>query len=417
MTAIQQTRSAPRPAAGISFSATAGIAVGALAANKIRTALTALGVVIGVASVIALLAVGRGAQEQVAQRITAGGANLLTVRAEGAAGGGDATLTLADARALADPASVPDAAAVAPVIDGVSSVVAGAESTTTIIQGVTAEYATIRNQSAASGELIGESHEHAAVAVLGARVAAELFPDGDAVGQTVRIRSYRFRVIGVLAARGGFNFDDDAVFVPLDQARRSLFGGRVGGKAAVSSIIVQARGREQIEAARAQIEGLLRERHRLPAEGGEDDFTIDNQQDLINTLTATSRTMTLALGAIAAISLLVGGIGIMNIMLVSVRERTREIGLRKAVGARERDILRQFLIEALAVSVGGGLAGLLIGLLISAGVNLSGQARATPSVESALLAIGVALAIGLVFGIEPARRAARLDPIEALRYE
>ncbi|MDQ3928643.1 MAG: FtsX-like permease family protein, partial [Chloroflexota bacterium] len=186
---------------------------------------------------------------------------------------------------------------------------------------------------------------------------------------------------------------------------------------AVSSIVVQAKDKDSIDKAKAQIEILLRERHRLPAGGGADDFTVSNQQDLINTLTETSRTMTLYLGAIAAISLIVGGIGIMNIMLVSVRERTREIGLRKAIGARERDILAQFLIEALLLSTSGGVIGLLIGVLIAIVANETGQSRALVSPESVVLSVGFAMAVGLFFGIEPARRAARLDPIEALRYE
>jgi putative ABC transport system permease protein len=229
-------------------------------------------------------------------------------------------------------------------------------------------------------------------------------------------------VIGVLAPKGAsvFNFDDDAVLVPLEVGQRKLFGARVAGagnKAAVNSIVVQAADKDSILTAKAEIEAILRERHKLPAAGGADDFTVDNQEDLIATLTETSRTMTIYLGAIAAISLIVGGIGIMNIMLVSVRERTREIGLRKAVGARERDILTQFLLEALMLSTTGGIIGLLIGVSIAVVANETGQTRALVSPESVVLAVGFAMLVGLFFGIEPARRAARLDPIEALRYE
>jgi putative ABC transport system permease protein len=407
---------------GIGLGESLHIAFEALMANKFRTLLTALGVIIGVAAVITLLAIGRGTQAQITERITANGANLLTVRSAGAAGGGSARLTIDDAEALADPANVPAAAQVSPEFMGAALVVAGSKSTTTIVQGVTPVYVAIHNQAVAQGEFISPGQENASVAVLGARVAEELFEGQEAIGKRIRIQGQSFRVIGVLAAKGAsaFGFTDDAVFVPISLAQRRLFGERVagaGGKAAVSAIVVQARDQEHIEAARAQIEATLRARHRLPASGAADDFTIDNQQDLIDTLTATQRTMTLYLGAIAAISLIVGGIGIMNIMLVSVHERTREIGLRKAVGARERDILAQFLIEALVLSTGGGLVGLLSGVLIALSVEYSGQSRAIVTPESGALAVGFALLIGLVFGVEPARRAARLDPIEALRYE
>jgi putative ABC transport system permease protein len=410
-------------AGGISLMESLRIALATLMANKLRTVLTALGVIIGVASVVALLAVGRGTQQQIEERITANGANLLTVRSQGAAGGGDARLTIADAEALADPTSVPAASRVSPEYMGIGAVVAGSESKTTIVLGVTPAYMSIHNNAMAQGGFFEDGQESSSVAVLGSRAAEDLFGEGtDPVGRSIRIRGKSFKVIGVLQSKGAgvFGFDDEAVLVPLQVAQRKLFNERVrgaGGKAAVSSIVVQARDKDSIEQVRGQIEAVLRERHRLPAGGGADDFTIDNQQDLINTLTETSRTMTLYLGAIAAISLVVGGIGIMNIMLVSVRERTREIGLRKAVGARERDILTQFLIEALMLSTTGGLIGLLIGVLIAVIANETGQARALVSPESVALAVGFALAVGLFFGIEPARRAARLDPIEALRYE
>jgi putative ABC transport system permease protein len=407
---------------GISLGESFRIAFATLASNKVRTVLTALGVIIGVASVVALLAIGRGTQEQIAERITANGANLLTVRASNAAGGGRATLTMEDAEALSDPANVPSAAHVSPESQGIASVVAGSESKTTIILGVTAPYLEIHNNKIQYGSFIDESQQ-SSVAVLGARAATDLFGEGvDPTGQNIRIRGQTFKVAGVLASKGAsvFGFDDDAVLVPLQVAQRKLFGNRVqgsGGKLSVSSIVVQAANKDSIQAVTAEIEAALRTSHDLPAYGGADDFTVDNQEDLINTLTETSRTMTLYLGAIAAITLIVGGIGIMNIMLVSVRERTREIGLRKAVGARERDILTQFLIEALLLSTTGGLIGLLIGVLIAVAANETGQSRALVSPESVALAVGFAMAVGLFFGIEPARRAAKLDPIEALRYE
>jgi putative ABC transport system permease protein len=415
---------------GIGLMQTVAIAFGALLANKLRTLLTALGVIIGVAAVVALLALGRGAQQDIVESITANGANLLTVipgsLKEGgfSSSGGEAQhLTVDDAEALADPNNVPAAARVAPEIQTFGTIVAGDQNTAGMIQGVTPTSLEIRNNTVAQGEFFGDDHVRraASVAVLGARMAENLFPDGDAIGRSIRIDGQRFRVIGVLATKGGAKFDspDMAVIVPLTTVQRRLSAQRdaASGKPMVSQILVQARDEKSIDAAIAQIAVVLRERHRRPFDGSADDFTIQNQQDLINTVAAAGRTMTLFLGAISAISLVVGGIGIMNIMLVSVRERTREIGLRKAIGARERDILTQFLVEALALSTSGGLIGLLLGVLIAVVANESGRARASVAPSSAALAIGVAMAIGLFFGIEPARRAARLDPIEALRYE
>jgi putative ABC transport system permease protein len=210
------------------------------------------------------------------------------------------------------------------------------------------------------------------------------------------------------------------VLIPLEVGQKKIFGGRVqsaGNKTAVNSIVVQARNKDILTAAKNEVATLLRSRHNLPEDGSTDDFTISNQEDLISTLTSTTRTLTIFLALIAAISLVVGGIGIMNIMLVSVRERTREIGLRKAIGARQRDILTQFMLEALMLSTTGGLIGLLIGVLIAVVANATGQAKALVSPESVVLAVGFAMSVGLFFGIEPARRAAKLDPIEALRYE
>jgi putative ABC transport system permease protein len=415
---------------GISLMETLEIALKSLTANKLRTLLTALGIIIGVAAVVALMAIGQGSQASITSTITANGANLLTVRSGASSSGGvrgqvgsSQTLTTADATALADTQNVPDASLVSPEYDGNGQLVAGSQNTNARITGAEPAYMAVHNVSLAQGDFISENDDNsmANVAVLGANVATTLFPDGDALGQSFRINGQSFKVVGVLAAKGGSGFGstDDGVIVPLSTAQRRLFGGRAisGGAALVSSISVQAKDANSVTNALNEISQTLRDRHNLPASGDADDFSVINQQDILNSVTQTTQTLTLFLGAIAAISLVVGGIGIMNIMLVSVRERTREIGLRKAIGAREGDILTQFMLEALTISLLGALIGLALGVLIALGVNLSGQFSAAPSLSAAALAVGTAMAIGLFFGIAPARSAARLDPIDALRYE
>jgi putative ABC transport system permease protein len=415
---------------GINLAETARIALKSLVTNKLRTLLTALGIIIGVAAVVALMAIGNGSQASITARITANGANLLTVRSgasnSGGVGGGvgsSQTLTTDDAEALADTQNVPDAALVSPEYDGNGQIVAGSQNTNARITGATLAYLTVHNITVAEGEFISAENvsSTSSVVVLGANVATTLFPDGDAVGQAIRINGQKFTVIGVLAAKGGSGFGstDDGVIVPLSTAQRTLFGGRAisGGATLVSTIVVQAKDATSVEAALNEIEQTLRDQHELAADGSADDFSVINQQDQLDSATATTETLTLFLGAIAAISLLVGGIGIMNIMLVSVRERTREIGLRKALGAREGDILTQFMFEALTISLVGALIGLTLGVLIAWGVTVTGLITATPSLSAAALAVGFAVAVGLCFGIAPARSAARLDPIDALRYD
>ncbi|HEY0737046.1 MAG TPA: ABC transporter permease [Herpetosiphonaceae bacterium] len=430
--AMQQDDSVPAvlQTRGISLLESFRIAVDTLMASKLRTFLTMLGIIIGVAAVVALLALGRGAQEQIAESITSNGANLLTVvpgslRAGGfsQSGGETQSLNMGDVAALADPSNVPDAVLVSPEFTGFGTIVAGSKNTSAAVLGITPTYLQIHNHSLTSGEFINEMHQQGmmSVAVLGSRMATTLFPDQDPIGKTIVINQQYFRVIGVLGSKGGDAMvsTDDSIMIPITTAQLKLFVGEggFGPKAPVHVITVQARDADSTTQVIAQIGATLRNRHRLPATGDGDDFTVNNQQDVIDTLTQSQRTLTLYLGAIAAISLMVGGIGIMNIMLVSVHQRTREIGVRKAIGARERDILTQFLIEALALSTSGGLLGLLIGIGIAVGAQQTGQARATVTVGSGVLAVSVAMAIGLFFGIEPARRAAQLDPIEALRYE
>ena len=406
------------------------LALHSLAANKLRAALTMLGIIIGVGAVITLLAAGEGVQRLIKAEIQGIGSNLVFVvptvpqSSFGRLTAARSTqLSYGDALAIGDSFDVPDVVAVAPEFMRSAQVVYGNKNTVIDISGVTPAYSTVRNTFVQAGEFFTEQELNSGsrVCVLGQTVLDRLFGDEVyPIGRTVKINKIPFRVIGILEKKGGSGFGDrdNIILVPLTTAVTRLFKGRsIRGDYPVSVIYAQVVSESRIDAALEQISELLRQRHNI-AFRDDDDFMVINQADILGIFGRITGVLTIFLGAIAAISLLVGGIGIMNIMLVSVTERTREIGLRKAVGAKRRHILLQFLVEAATMSLLGGILGIVIGY---AGSRVVGQLAQeinpviTPS--SVLLATGFALAVGLFFGIYPATRAARLNPIEALRYE
>jgi putative ABC transport system permease protein len=399
-------------------------ALQSLAANKLRSGLTILGIVIGVGAVIAMLGIGRGAQDSITGSIQGIGTNLLFVFSGGSEDvRNPKPLTLGDADALADPFAAPSITGVAPVLAGDGEVSYGGETIITQISGVTPDYEPVRNYHVSEGEFISEPNMlgRASVAVIGVEVADKLYGRTEGlVGETLRVEGQPFRVIGVLEERGGSSFgsQDDLILVPLTTAQTRLL--RRGGRDRVDLILVSAASADLVDEASEEVAQILRTRHRTPI--GADDFNVFSQQDFLATARTITSVLTIFLGGIAAISLLVGGIGIMNIMLVSVTERTREIGLRKAMGARRRDILVQFLTESSVLSMIGGLVGIGLGWLISYIVGEIAAANNTDIVpniglDAVLLATLFSTAVGLFFGIYPANRAAGLEPVEALRYE
>ena len=411
------------------------VALDGLAVNKMRSALTMLGVIIGVGAVIALMSIGEGAQASITEQISSIGTNLLFV-APGAASfgpvhdtaGSATTLTYDDAQAIADPGNVPDAAAVAPEFSQNTQVIFGDANVNASVLGTTGEYLSAYDLELASGRFIEEKDvdKRANVAVLGDEAAQDLFGGFDPVGQKIKVALLNgnggrvsLTVIGVLEEKGGSGLSnpDDAVFVPITTAQTKIFGGRnAQGELMVTRVSVVAASEDQATAVGDQLDALLRRRHDIDPDE-EADFSVMNQADMLEMATEVTGIMTAFLGAVAGISLLVGGIGIMNIMLVSVTERTREIGIRKAVGARKVDILVQFLMEAVVLSLVGGLLGILLGAGLAKLVGMTGMIESLITFDSVALAVGFSAAIGLFFGIYPANQAAKLNPIEALRYE
>lgn len=397
-------------------------ALDSLLANKLRSILTMLGVIIGVAAVIALMALGNGFSEFITSEIQSIGTNLIVVTTNNEVTDGAPSLTAEDVVALSDPIRAPAIAAVSATVQGNANVVYEGNDMNTTVAGVSAAYFAINNLEMALGDTLTANDEvnRARVAVIGWGTASELFDEEYPIGKSIKINGVSYEVVGVVKERGGPPnvSGNDSIFIPLTTAQVRLFSARTReGQRAINQISVQAVSEEAVDAAMNQITEVLRDQHNI-AYAADDDFQLFSQSDLLDTFGQITGTLTLFLGAIAGISLVVGGIGIMNIMLVSVTERTREIGIRKAVGALRRDILMQFLIESLFLSLIGGFIGIGLGYTISTVVsNFLGDVNAVMDISTILLATGFSAGVGLIFGIYPAWRAAGLQPIEALRYE
>jgi putative ABC transport system permease protein len=395
----------------------------AMGANRLRTFLTMLGMVIGVGAVILMLAIGQGAQFEVEQSIASMGSNLFIVQSGSATSGGirmgagaASTLTLKDAQAIEE---LPGIAAVAPVVPGTAQMVYGANNWSTAVMGSTPSFLDVREWKLAAGYPFTSTDLRSAtrVALIGQTVATNLFGDEDPVGKTMRIKQSPFTVLGVLEPKGQSldgRDQDDTVVVPVTTAQRKLFGSQFQGT--VRFMLVKATSQQAMNNAERDMNQLLRQRHHIQ-ENADNDFTIRNMTAMANAAAETAQVMSMMLGAIASISLLVGGIGIMNIMLVSVTERTREIGIRMAIGARQSDILMQFLLEALMISIVGALIGVGLGVGGAVLVNQLADTAVVITGQSVLMAFMVAAGIGIFFGFYPANKAAQLKPIDALRYQ
>jgi putative ABC transport system permease protein len=399
------------------------IAFRALARNKTRAALTMLGIIIGVSAVIVMVSIGQGAQATVQAQIESMGTNLLFVSAgsqnvggvrSGAGDTGTNTLTVEDLEAIKR--EVPSVSMVSPVVNSRSQMIAGNQNWSTSIQGVSDQFPDIRKWAVGSGAFFTDSDVRSAarVVVIGQTIADNLFPGEDAVGQTMRISNMPFRVVGVMARKGQDpqgRDQDDAAFAPYTSVQKKLLGSTRVQVAYVSAV-----SQDATYTAQSQIAELLRQRHKL-GQGAPDDFTVRNMSDVAEAANETNSVMTMLLGSIAGVSLLVGGIGIMNIMLVSVTERTREIGIRMAIGARSTAVRTQFLVESIVLSLTGGFAGIVLGVLASVGVPLLLGWPTLVSTASIIGSVVFSAGVGIFFGYYPARKAAALDPIDALRYE
>lgn len=396
-------------------------ALDSLLANKLRSVLTMLGVIIGVAAVIALMSIGNGVNQSITGEIQSIGTNLIILVTDYDNSGGYQALSLSDVEALADPYNAPAIRDVSAVAQTTQELVNGGNNVRTAVSGVTPNYFAVNNiEELDSGDFFSQQDydTQARVIVLGYDVAEDLFEEAFPIGNTVRVNGVGYEVVGVLAESGSaFSDSDTAAFVPLSTAHSRLYTERTrSGEKAVTGITAQAISEDDTDAAIDQITEIIRDQHNINY-ANEDDFSIISQSDLLATFDVITGTLTAFLGAIAGISLVVGGIGIMNIMLVSVTERTREIGIRKAVGAMRRDILIQFLMESVLLSLVGGLLGIILGWLMALVAGQLIDLETVVDIGTILLATGFAAGVGLVFGIYPAWRAAGLRPIEALRYE